>query len=117
MRMTATALAMALTAALGGCSPAHAHSWYSAECCDDRDCAPISDEYVSITAEGYEVVIPPGGHPLATSEVRDLFRYGDPRLRPSQDGDYHGCLIVGEGVFGSATAGGWLRCLYVPMTM
>src|SRR6056297_2426685 len=51
------ALILVATAAL-------AHEWYDPWCCNDRDCAPISQEHVSITEDGYLVTLEKGDHPM-----------------------------------------------------
>lgn len=58
-------------------SYAKAHSWYEAECCDDRDCEPIPPDQVKVSPEGY---ITPDGQ---------LIPFGSARV--SADQDYHWC--------------------------
>lgn len=40
---------------LAGLSCCKAHSWYPADCCSDRDCAPIPSSDVDETAEGFVI--------------------------------------------------------------
>jgi hypothetical protein len=68
-----------------------AHSWYGAECCSDRDCAPVPVEAVKETPEGF-YVLPQG----------DFVERG--KEKPSLDGEYHVCRYPS----------GRLICLYVP---
>ena len=75
--------------------PANAHSFYSGECCHDKDCSPRPDGSVRITPEGYEWNL--------NGEVQ-LFKWQDHRIRYSPDGKYHGCVL----------STGTRRCLYVP---
>jgi hypothetical protein len=72
-------------------SAALPHSWYDAECCSDRDCAPIS--YAPRP-------LPGGSYLLDTGEVvpRD-------RVKWSRDEHYHLCRMPGTG---------HIFCLYVP---
>lgn len=54
-----------------------AHSWYDKECCDVRDCEPLSPDRVKVTPEGY--VTPDG----------QLVPFGQARV--SADKDFHWC--------------------------
>ncbi len=56
---------------------AKAHSWYDKECCDVRDCEPLSPDRVKVTPEGY--VTPDG----------QLVPFGQARV--SADKDFHWC--------------------------
>jgi hypothetical protein len=58
-------------------TPALAHSWYDASCCNLRDCEPIPPDQVKVTPEGY---ITPDGQ---------LIRFNEARV--SADRDYHWC--------------------------
>lgn len=67
-----------------------AHSFYSQECCSDRDCNPVPTTAVTEAPDGYHYkhyVIP----------------YKDQRVKFSPDGQFHVC----ENPY-------YLRCLYVP---
>ena len=74
---------------------AHAHSWYDYACCSNNDCKPIAAEDVKTLPNGYEVTF-----------AGDVFSvpYDDPRIKQSQDMDYHACEYPK----------GQLRCLYIP---
>ena len=67
------------------------HSWYDAECCSDRDCAPI--DYVPKP-------LPGGSFLLNTGEVVE-----PGRVKWSRDEHYHLCRSPNTGQ---------LYCLYVP---
>jgi hypothetical protein len=88
--------------------PAWAHQapsgWeYPNECCAaHNDCAMIEARFVSITPQGYRVVLPLGAHPRPYA-VDDLFVPADPRIRRSGDGDWHLCI----------RPNGQVLCLYV----
>lgn len=69
-----------------------AHEFYSIECCNEQDCAPLPDGAVKITKTGY----------LWDGE---LFVYGERRIKYSPDGKYHGCAYRYSGN---------KLCLYVP---
>lgn len=58
-------------------SIANAHSWYDPACCSDNDCAP--DNRVKEVRGGFRV---------PTGEV---VPYGDKRIRPSLDKQFHWC--------------------------
>lgn len=75
-------------------SPAAAHSFYSTQCCNEKDCGPIADELVQATPQGW-LYVPTG----------EVFAYGkDGRLRDSPDGKFHRCPFPA----------GNTRCLYTP---
>lgn len=88
-------------ALLGWTLPAHAHSWYSYECCSGNDCMPI-DAPARVKGGWHVKGIYKG---LLVDEI-----VGDDAatVRQSQDGNFHICVK-----FLSATTGG-VRCLYVP---
>ena len=82
---------------ISGIYPASGHSWYSAECCSERDCKPLTREStVTPVRGGYSIVAEPGGAPVF---------FPQEKVRPSQDGDYHACIGPTSGV---------AFCLYVP---
>lgn len=88
--------------------PATAHNapsgWsYDAYCCGGNDCQPIRVDNVEITADGFMVSIPNGGHATARRDHRRLFRYDE--VRPSADEHFHACILPNTQEF---------RCLYVP---
>ena len=74
--------------------PAQSHWLYSRECCSDQDCAPIADDAVELTPEGWRI--------KASGEVIPFHR-----AKESPDGRFHRCL------FGTDPAG-MTRCLYAP---
>jgi hypothetical protein len=81
-----------LSAVLLSVQGASSHSFYSQACCDDRDCAPISD--VRWTAAGWFVAAT--GETIAT---------GDARIKASPDVQFHACIPSYQKR---------VRCLYVP---
>lgn len=92
--------------------PASGHNapsgWaYDPACCSTQDCAPIRVDLVRITAQGYEVTVAPGDHPLVTVQSTYVFPFNDPRVRFSGDQNYHLCI-------GAYTKKG--LCLYIPGT-
>ena len=95
-----------------------AHSWYDADCCSAKDCAPIPAQTVVITVDGYTVTLNPGDHFLATKPLTAFFPHGDDNLRPSADGDWHACVIPKSNPGGWYTPGPqseeYIKCLYVP---
>lgn len=95
------AVGMLLLAAIAltiGAYPANAHSWYSNQCCHDRDCRPLPDGAVEATDQGWRLV-----------ETGEVVLYGAPEERQSRDGKFHLCRPLASDK--------WLppiRCLYVP---
>lgn len=77
-------------------SSASAHEWYAPDCCSGSDCAPVEDGGVKETASGY--VLPNG----------EAIPFGDPRLRPSHDYQYHWCHAQNPIGFQKT------YCLYIP---
>jgi hypothetical protein len=63
-----------------------AHSWYSAQCCGERDCKPVPCEELVETPHGWKYL--PTGNEFVNEQVR-----------PSQDRFCHVCL---GGMLGSA---------------
>lgn len=64
---------------------AHAHSWYPWACCGDQDCHPVVCENLTEQSDG-RWIYKPTGNVFAPEQVQ-----------PSQDGDCHVCLGVGDG--------------------
>lgn len=74
--------------------PAKAHSFYSAACCSEKDCAPVSAGTVKRTAAGWET--PRGG----------TIPFDDPRVKPTPAP--HAGIHLCERPDGS------IICIYVP---
>lgn len=72
-------------------STAWAHSWYDGWCCHDRDCKPVAAEEIIHNDDG-------------TMSYRNC-RFPKARILPSQDGDYHVCILPN----------GACQCLYRPL--
>lgn len=98
--MRSLLLALGL-AACGTAAPAH--SWYDSVCCNNRDCVPSSEEYLTFTKEGITVTLHPGDHPLVKKSVTRHFPWA--QVRPSQDADVHICALSQS-----------ILCVYVPFT-
>jgi hypothetical protein len=75
--------------------PSHGHSWYDADCCNDKDCEPMEADYLPVENGQYLL---PNGEKVAVNNVR-----------PSLDGRYHWCRIRDL-----IRPQGKLSCLYVP---
>lgn len=98
-------IAIVATLAVASCTgqPVFAHSWYDKDCCDIRDCEPMTEDYLPV--EGGMYVLPNGE------------RVSVDKTRPSLDGKFHWCRSI-------AWAEGQKRtlirpadkpnCLYVP---
>lgn len=87
-------LALILSLATG---TAAAHSFYSYECCHDRDCRPLAVDEVRETPQGWLIV----------SSGRTI-PYDFHRLKNSPDGRYHLCTTSGD-------ADGMILCFYRPL--
>lgn len=85
--------ALAVVLMAGACGVALPHSFYDAECCSDRDCAPMPE---SETPKP----LPGGSWLLNTGEVVERAK-----VKWSPDGRYHLCRMPG---------GTHIFCLYVP---
>lgn len=88
------AVAMFLTTVAADAHDAPAGWPYSASCCSNQDCAQIADVTVTVTAEGYEVALAPGDHPMVVAPRVYLIPFGDKRIRDSGDHHYHACIGV-----------------------
>src|SRR4051812_9924123 len=71
-----------------------AHSFYSAECCNENDCHPVEARAVTSELDGYHY-------------KNYVIWYDDKRVKDSPDGQYHVC----EGVYPYSNR---VFCLYVP---
>ena len=71
---------------------AHGHSFYSHECCHDRDCGPIAASRVIVSGGGYLI---DGHHWVPEKDAKD-----------SPDGEFHACFPL--------PAKDKLRCFYRP---
>ena len=83
-----------------------AHSFYSWECCNLQDCRPISGERDGIP---WSEVRDMGDHyewRSPKTKVTHKIPKSSDRVKPSQDGNYHGCELAYDRKF---------MCLYVPM--
>lgn len=82
-RVSKAALAVSLGLVLPGVAfstrPVLSHSFYSWECCHDRDCGPIAEDLVRITPGGFFLVESGETIPIASA-------------RKSPDGLYHRCV-------------------------
>lgn len=81
---------LALTVCTG---PARSHHWYEVVCCSDKDCAPIADDAVKATPQGW--FLPSTGETLP---------YNASNVKRSQDERFHRCVATD----------GSTRCIYVP---
>lgn len=89
---------------------AKAHDWYEIECCDTRDCRPISGMKDGVA---WSEIQDMGTHYLWTSAISGKTHKipsGDPRVRSSRDGFFHGCEVTGD-----IPPDSHARCLYVPV--
>lgn len=89
--------------------PAAAHEaptgWsYSTFCCSGRDCAEAPSGAVTITPDGFAIVLQPGEHPMVTQRTfKALVPFGDKSLLQSGDEFFHVCIVSGA-----------VRCFYAP---
>ena len=90
-----------LTALLAGlliCGEAGAHSFYSKQCCDDRDCFPV-DRISKRRGGGYDVIVK-GKYIKVPRSFANTYLSGDMK--------YHICFREPLG------AEPYAKCLYVP---
>lgn len=97
MRLSALGFAY-LCAFAAPTQSAEGHEFYSYECCSDNDCGPLPEGAVTERRDGYHVA------PYRHIAGETLVPYGDPRIKESPDGRFHGCEYPM----------GHLNCLYVP---
>lgn len=90
-----------------GREPVRAHSFYSYECCSDRDCWPMGTD---ADAKEPEPQIEPGGYRL-----RDGRFVPQAETRPSPDGRFHVCRQSGALTGPMITPAGRPVCLWVPV--
>lgn len=64
--------------------PVRSHEWYDPECCSKKDCREVRAGEVRFVEEGVQHI--PSGK---------VFKWGDWRLKPSQDANTHVCLRGG----------------------
>jgi hypothetical protein len=107
---------LVIAAALVMAGPAGAHHWYDADCCSDRDCAPIAADRVSAVDGGYLVELEAGDHPMVVRPTSRWFPFDHPKLRPSQDGDWHVCVMpfYSDSSRTAQIGNGEPICLYMP---
>lgn len=79
--------------------------WYDIECCNRRDCRKVSD--LAGTGES-EVIEVQGGWLWISSKSgkEHFFPHGSDKIKPSRDGDFHGC---------ESPTMHLTFCLYIPM--
>ena len=68
---------------------AHAHSWYSKQCCEDQDCHPVPCGEITPTPDGWT------WHNITFEKFK---------LRESQDAGCHVCTSIQK----------YGRCIYLP---
>jgi len=94
---------------VGSASAHHAPSGmaYDPWCCNGDgsggDCAPIPSASVTVTHDGYRIVLRRGDHPRV--HVTHVWHRSFMTTRTSTDGRYHACLFPSEYQ---------LRCFYAP---
>lgn len=86
----AAVLAMALIVTDPG--RAAAHGWYDRDCCSGTDCSPVKPSVVKAMADGWHITITPADHPLVKATIGAVIPFSDPRIRRSQDEDFHVCI-------------------------
>jgi hypothetical protein len=95
-------------------SDALAHSFYSPECCSNKDCAPIEAKRVQITEAGYYVTVAPGDHPMI-KHAPVAFTIPYAKAKESPDGRYHICITEQHvSPDGTAQFGASMLCFYRP---
>lgn len=106
LRTAAAALLLFVAPALAHEAPSGFE--YDPECCSGADCQPVPDEAVREVQGGFELILQPGEHKMLRQghpPTRIFIAHGDPRIRPSGDGQKHACISYG---------GKYAFCLYLP---
>lgn len=90
---------------------ARSNDWYELDCCDTKDCLPISgirngEPWSEIEDHGEYLI----WRSSETGMVHKIDRGGDVDIRPSRDGFYHGCEVTGESIVDA-----FPRCVYEPV--
>lgn len=101
IEMVTSARSALLVFTLAYAVPCMAHDapagWqYDLQCCQNRDCRPISSSWVKEGPDGYVITID-----------NETVPYRDARIKNSPDGMYHWCTVDGRD-------DGRTICLYVP---
>lgn len=94
MRYKAALIALLLA------GPAFAHTApsgvrYLPECCNQQDCAPVSDVHVEELGGGHvRMTFAPGSHPMWGRDKTQVLivDYGPQHRRDPLDGEWHGCF-------------------------
>jgi len=94
--MRTQAIAAALIAAL--VTTTDGHSWYTKECCHDKDCHPVPCEEIEKIADGWQ---------WRDKATKQRYWFPHDRLHASHDQACHVCVSL------QTTPGG--ICLYVPL--
>lgn len=98
-------------------TPAKAHSWYDAACCNEQDCRVIDPSSVTYDAANkiYYWKSDLSGKTHAFHEDNISSVDGKPKVRISRDGENHGCERNTADRPGSAES--WVGyCLYLAAT-
>lgn len=92
---------IAITILTGVAFTAHAHSWYSTECCTVDDCQSIPPgSRIEPNGDGFNLTLPDG----------EVLYYSREKLRASQDGVFHYCAAKVK--YGDHRN---TFCLYIPL--
>jgi hypothetical protein len=85
----------ALAILLLSASVGSAHDWYPPKCCSGKDCAPVASDAISCDADGCDLTLIPGQHPMIPAD----FNGGQPvtvhttkQPQFSPDGQNHACV-------------------------
>lgn len=90
-------------------SGAWAQEWIPYQCCPNTDCQQANSTSVTEVRGGYTV-----------EGVEGVVAYDDPRVQPSQDGQYHACIRSQARPYMDQThavisgQASELKCLFVP---
>lgn len=91
-------LAFLMALVVWAATPARAHDWYPAVCCNGNaqhgDCQPIGTKTVRAVAGGWQITLVPGDHWMVTKPHN--FFVSSARAKQSPDGDFHICLYPSE---------------------
>lgn len=79
----------------------HGHSFYSKQCCADRDCHPVACEQINAVPGGFEY-----------RDARGSYFFTRDKMLPSQDENCHVCILYGEHAPTASPT-----CVYLPARM
>ena len=95
---------------------AHAHSFYDARCCHDKDCAPVV-KFETLPDGNFKVTLKNGISAVLAKDYADPKRISPmPEMLNSPDTKMHACILTPDGI-GETMFEPYVRCIYMPGAM